>query len=115
MFCFQGINCIDPFDNFSCFATTHTGPQPGFRLALSVSTSKSCAMLLEKSIFQPMLQNDVAPNISQKLSSSQWTIILHAPVYTTYHGKQVLVIIRFNDTFLLLKPYFVVKPYVPFS
>ena len=62
-----------------------------------------------------MLQNDVAPNISRKLSSSQWTIILRAPVYTTYHGKQVLVIIRFNDTFLLLKPYFVVKPYVPFS
>jgi len=39
-----------------------------------------------------MLQNNVAPNVGQKLSSNQWPIILGARLYTTFHGQRVLVV-----------------------
>jgi len=52
-----------------------------------------------------MLQNMLAPNIGQKLSSNQWPIILGTGFYTTYRGERVLVVITFNATFLLLKCY----------
>ena len=52
-----------------------------------------------------MLQNNVAPNIGQKLSNYQWPIILGAGLYTTCPGERVLVVIRFNATFLPLRPY----------
>jgi len=52
-----------------------------------------------------MLQNNVAPNIGQKLSSNQRPIIFGAGFHTTYRGKRVLVVIRFNATYLPLRPY----------
>jgi len=52
-----------------------------------------------------MLQNNVAPHIGQILSSNQWPIILCAGLYATYRGDWVLVVIRFNATFLPLRSY----------
>jgi len=52
-----------------------------------------------------MLQNNVAPNIGQKLSSNQWPIILGAGLYATCRDERVLVVIRFYATFLPLTPY----------
>jgi len=68
---------------------------------ISVSTGKSCV----SRVFHLMLQNNVEPNIGRKLSSNQWPIILGAVLYTTYRGERVLIVIRFNATFLLLRPY----------
>jgi len=39
------------------------------------------------------------------LSKNQWLIILGAGHYETFRGERVLVVIRFNATFLLLRPY----------
>jgi len=39
-----------------------------------------------------MLQNNVAPNVGQKLSSNQWPIILGAGLYTTFRGQRLLVV-----------------------
>jgi len=52
-----------------------------------------------------MLENYVAPDIGQKLSSSQRPIVLGAGLYITCRGERVLlvIIIRFNATFLLLR------------
>jgi len=36
-----------------------------------------------------MLQNNVAPNIGQNLSSNQWPVILGSGLYTTYRGVLV--------------------------
>ena len=58
-----------------------------------------------ESAFHLMLQNIVAPNIGQKLSKSVAYKILGAGLYTTYCGERVLVAIRFNATFLSLRPY----------
>jgi len=55
-----------------------------------------------KSILHLMLQNNVAPNI---VKLYQWSIILGAGFYTTCPGERVLVVIRFNATFLPLRPY----------
>ena len=52
-----------------------------------------------------MLQNYVAPNIGQKMSSNLWTIILVAGLYTTCPGERVLVVIRLNATLLPLRLY----------
>ena len=52
-----------------------------------------------------MLQNDVAPNIGQNLSSNQWPIILGAGLYTACRGERVLAVIRFNASFLPLTHY----------
>jgi len=60
-----------------------------------------------------MLQNNVAPNIGQKLSNYQWPIILGAGLYATFRGERVLVPIRFNATFLAAG--LIVKKYVPLS
>jgi len=38
-----------------------------------------------------MLQNNIAPNIDEKLSSNQWPVILGAELYTTCCGEGVLV------------------------
>ena len=51
------------------------------------------------------LQSNVAPNIGQKLSNYQWPITLGAGLYTTCRGERVVVVIRFNATFLPLRPY----------
>jgi len=61
-----------------------------------------------------MLQNYVTPNIGQKLSSNQWPIILGAGFYTTCRVERVLGVIRFNATFLPLRPY-CEKIYATFS
>jgi len=34
------------------------------------------------------------------LSNNQWPVILGAGLYTTFRGERVLVVIRFNATFL---------------
>ena len=43
-------------------------------------------------------------------SDGVWSITLVARVYTTYAGEQVLVVIRFNATFLPLRPYWEKMP-----
>jgi len=60
---------------------------------------------LEESVFHLMLQNHVAPNIGQKLSSNQWPVILVAGLYTTCRNERVLTVIRFKATFQPLRPY----------
>jgi len=61
-----------------------------------------------------MLQINVALNIGQKLSSNQWSITLGTSRWKTSRGERVLVVIRFNATFLCLWG-FTVKKCVPLS
>jgi len=60
---------------------------------------------LKESVFHLLLQNIVAPNIGQKLSSNQWPVILGSELYANYRGQRVLAVTTFNTTFLLLKCY----------
>jgi len=71
---------------------------------ISVSARNSCVMSQE-SVFHLMLQNNVAPNIGQKLSINHWPVILGAGLHTTCRGEWVLVVIRCMAPFLLLRPW----------
>jgi len=51
------------------------------------------------------MQDNVASQIGQKLSSSQRPVSLDVGLYTTCRGDRVLVFIRFNATILPLRPY----------
>jgi len=58
-----------------------------------------------ESVFHLILQNNVAPNIGQNCQTISDPIILGAGLCTTCRVERVLVVIRFNPTFLPLRPY----------
>jgi len=68
---------------------------------MPANTSKS---RVKENVFHLMLQNNVAPNIGQEVSSNQLPIILVVGLYTTCRGERVLVVLRFNATCLPLRP-----------
>jgi len=74
---------------------------------ISVTTGKSCTMSLKRKRFS----SNAAPNIGQNCQTIKWPIILGAGLYTTFHGKQVLVVITCIATFLSWGV--IVKKYIP--
>jgi len=80
---------------------------------ISVSTGKSCAMSLKRKHFPFYAANQSCTN-GQKLSSNQWPIILGSWLWKTSRGEWVLIVIRFNATFLYLWG-LRLKKYVPLS